>query len=190
VTEFVLTSVDDTRRMLHWLAKRRRTTLSGLVKGAGLRSLALVNFANLDEASQRTKDTTVGQVIQVARGNDHRVIARPAGAKHLQLQHDGAVPLEIRAAGGDLLEIPLNDVRDVRVLGRTMEAANRCSMSAIAHKAGVSLGIVSFINGTLNQGDLRLGNFIDVALAGGFELAVQPCFASRREARFAARNGA
>jgi hypothetical protein len=149
-----------------------------------MRSTALVNFGSLDESARRTYDTNLGLILQVCRGNDHRVIARPAGAKHLQVQPHGSAPLEIRAAGGGMLEIPLNTVDDVRVLGRTMEAANSCSLTALCMKAGVSLGLVSFVNGTVEQQDLRLKTFLEVVLAGGFELVVQPCFANAREARF------
>ena len=188
MSEFVITTVDDARRMLHWLTKRRRTTLTSLVRAAEMRSSALVNFGSLDEAARRTNDTNLGLILQVVSGNDHRVIARPAGAKHLQTKPvNGGVPLEIRAAGGGLLEIPLEKIEDVRVLARTMEAANNCSLTAICTKAGVSLGMVSYVNGVVEQNDLRLRTSLEVFLAGGFELAVQPCFANAREARFAAK---
>lgn len=185
MSEFVICSVDDARRMLHWLAKRRRTSLSGLVKAAGMRSAAMVNFANLDEAKQRTRDTMVGLLTQVVDGNDHRLLARPAGGKHLQMNHPGAVPLEIRGAGGGLLEVPLRDLEDVRVVCRTMAAVNNCSVSAIAYKAGVSLTITSLVNGSVDYGDVSLRVFVEMLLAGGFELVVQPCYANRREARHA-----
>lgn len=184
MSEFVITTVDDARRMLHWLTKRRRTTLSGLVRAAEMKSAALVNFGNLDEDQQRTKDTNTGFILRVCRSNDHQVIARAAGAKHLQRHSAGAVPLEIRAAGGGLVEVPLNTMDDVRVLARTMEAVNNCSLTAICEKAGVGLSLVSFTNGTVDYADLRLRPFLDAILAGGFELVVQPCFANVREARF------
>jgi hypothetical protein len=187
VSEFVITTIDEARRMLNWLTKRRRTTLTSLVRAAEMRSSALVNFGSLDEAARRTNDTTLSLILQVVRGNDHRVIARPAGAKHLQVQSPGAVPLEIRAAGGGLLEIPLNVIEDVRTLARTMEAVNNCSLTAICSKAGVSTGLVSYVNGVGEQQDLRLRTFLEVLLAGGLELVVQPCFANAREARFSTK---
>ncbi len=182
--EFVIASVDDARRMLHWLAKRQRTTLTSLVKGAGMRSDALVNFGSLSDETRRTNDTNLGMILQVCIGSDHRVIARPIGAKHPQLHHSGAAPLEIRAAGGGLLEIPMRDLGDVPVVTRTMEVVNNCTITAICVKAEVALGLVSFVHGTVRQKDLRLRTFLKAMAAGGFELVVQPRFANAREARF------
>jgi hypothetical protein len=190
VSEFVITSIEDARHMLHWLTKRRRISLSGLVKTAGMRSNSLVLFANLDESIRtRTHDTNLGLILQAVGGNDHRVIVRPAGGAHLKVRIAGAVPLEIRGADGGLLEIALDSVADTRALGRTMEVVNNCSLSAICSKAGVSLSFVSFVSGFTEQNDLRLRPFLEVLLAAGFELVVQPRFANAREARFTDKTG-
>lgn len=185
MSEFVLCTVDDARRMVHWLARRRRLSPTALVRMTSLRSLSVVNFANLDEATQRTRDTTVGAMIQLVEPHEHRLLARPCGAKHLQVHQEGAVPLEIRGAGGGLLEIPLDSMDDLRTLGRTMIATSGKSLSALARKAGVSLTFVTFAKGGSRHQDVSLRIVLETALAGGFELVVQSHFANRREARLA-----
>lgn len=189
MSEFSLCTVDDARAMLRWLARRRRTSLTGLVRAANRPSNALVAFATENEASQRTRDTDTVALIEVVNAQDHVLIARPCGGKHLQVSHPGAVPLEIRGAGGGLLEVPLESLEDIRVLGRTMVAATGQSLTSLAYKAGIGNTMVNLTNGSADARGIGLRIVLEMALAGGFELVVQPRFANRREARLADKLG-
>lgn len=187
MTEFSLSSVTAGRELMHWLARRHRISLTGLVAAAGLRSKTLVTFANLNPATQRTFDTQLGQLLYLINATEHRLYARPAGAKHFQLRRPGAVPLEIRAPGGELLEIPLSSLEEVRTLGHTMIAANNRSLTSLAGSAGLSAAFVTFVNGSTSQQGLSLRVVLDNVRVGGFELFVRPLHNNRREARRAGR---
>lgn len=184
--EHVIRSVDDVRQMLHWLARRRRVTITPLVRSAGLGSLALVTFARLDpEDERRGSDANLGPVLKLLAAHEHRLLARPLGGKHLVRAEPGAVEIQLRAADGGFLEVPIDKIDDVRTLGHTLKSATGLSLTALCTKAGISLGLASFTNGAVTPNDLQIRPVLAFAMAGGFELVVQPCFANKREARLA-----
>lgn len=186
MNEFVVRTVDEGRDMIVWMAKQRRTTVHALIQAANMRSATLMNFVSPAGSSKRTQDTSISLVLTLAAGNDHQVLVRPEGGKHIQVHMPGAMPLEIRAAGGGLLEIPLFNMASVRTLGTTLVLATGDSLSALADRAGVSQSFTSFVNGTTDAKDVRLSLILKVINQAGFELVVQQKYASVREARLAA----
>lgn len=189
---FVVDSIDAARHMLHWLAKRRRTSLSGLVKAANLTSASLVNFASLDAAGKRTRDANTGPLLQLLVKHDHRLVARPARSQHPVLRVPGATPVQLRGADGELLEVHLDDLEGVRTLGRTIAVVKHQSLTAVCERAGLSNAMPQFIlaAAATTQGDLRLSRVIELTHAGGFELTVKQIYANRSEARLAEKRAA
>jgi hypothetical protein len=191
VIAYPIVVLDDARRMIHWLARRRRLPLRALVDAAPTISDSLVSFASLDEASpRRTKDVNVGQLLTLLAAHEHRLVSRPVNGDHPVVHHPGALPLQIRDAGGELLEVPVEKLDDVAVLAHTLAAIGNMTITALSRKAGISQTITSFASGSSGAGDLRLRPLIDFNLAGGFEFAVKPIYANVREARLAQRRSA
>jgi hypothetical protein len=184
VTAFSIVTIDDARRMIHWVARRQRLSVSALVDTTAGISDSLVSFSNLDEGARgRTKDVNLGLLLQLLAAHEHRLVSRPVGGQHPMLRGPDMVPLRITGADGELLKIQIEKLGDVAVLANTLAAINNMTVTALSKKAGISQTITTFVSGSSRSTDLRLRPLIELNLAGGFEFAVEPLFANRREAR-------
>ncbi len=189
VIEYVITDTDSVRGMIKWLAKRSRITVTSLVRHSGARSQSLVNFSNPNPETQRTKDTSINLIIALVISIHYLIFARPVGGKHLQVRHGDAMPLEVRAPGGELLEIPLEKMESLITLGATIALATGESLSALADKAQVSYTFASYVKGTSTANDMRVRPLLAVLREAGFELVVQPLYVNARQARLAEKSG-
>lgn len=184
-SEFSFRTVDEARQLVGWLARRRKMSLTALLKTAKLGSQSLLNFATQNlEARKRQDDANAGPIMQLLEKHDHLLLLRPIGGKHVVLSVPGAVPLQIRNTDGGLLELPIGDYDQLRTAIVTLTATNGVSPSGLAIKAGLSSSIVSFVSRTKNT-ELRISQIIQLAAAAGFELVVRQKYANQQEARFA-----
>jgi len=181
--EFPLSSVEDAAQMLHWLAKRRKLSLTALVGAAGTKHGGLVTFAT---GSRRSDNLNLAPLIRVVTAVGYEFAASPAKGAGIVMTREGAEPLMVVGADGGRIDISVVSMADAAKLMHTMAAANDLTLTGLVTRAGInSTSLVGFARGNSPNQDIRINNLLQMIDAAGFRFVVRPVHKTMREARMA-----
>lgn len=185
--EYPLSSTEDARGMLQWLAKRRKLSLNALITASGTRHTGLVSFAT---GSRPTGDLSLGPLLRVVTSVGYEFAAVPKEGTGIVITREGAEPLLVVGADGGRIDVSIAKLSDVSVLLNTMAAANDATITGLVVRTGInSTSLVSFAKKSGPNTDIRVNNLLRLAAVAGFRILVRPEHKTMRQARMALARG-